>query len=93
MDALTTLWLSTGLANFESGQVIMMLVGAGLLYLAIVKQFEPLLLVPIGFGAILTNIPLAGFSELGGLLHYVYNVGIDTGIFPLLILGTVFQMT
>ena len=60
----------------------MMLVGCGLLYLAIVKNFEPLLLVPIGFGAILTNIPIAGFSEVGGLLHYVYYAGIDTGIFP-----------
>lgn len=93
MEQLHTLWMSTGLANFESGQVIMMLVGCGLLYLAIVKNFEPLLLVPMGFGAILTNIPVAGFSEVGGLLHYVYYAGIDTGIFPLLIFMGVGAMT
>jgi len=93
MELLITLWHSTGLANFEIGQVIMMLVGSGLLYLAIAKKFEPLLLVPIGFGAILTNIPLAGFTEVGGLLHYVYYAGIDTGIFPLVIFMGVGAMT
>lgn len=93
MDSLNTLWLSTGLANFESGQVIMMLVGCGLLYLAIARDFEPLLLLPMGFGAILTNIPVAGFSEVGGLLHYIYYAGIDTGIFPLLIFMGVGAMT
>ena len=66
MESLKVLWMSTGLANFELGQVIMMLVGCGLLYLAIARNFEPLLLVPMGFGAILTNIPVAGFSEVGG---------------------------
>ncbi|WNC67613.1 sodium ion-translocating decarboxylase subunit beta [Thalassotalea nanhaiensis] len=93
MESLYTLWLSTGLANFEFGQVVMMLVGLGLLYLAIAKGFEPLLLLPIGFGAILTNIPVAGFSEVGGLLHYIYYAGIDTGIFPLLIFMGVGAMT
>ena len=93
MDSLTTLWLSTGLANFELGQVIMMLVGCGLLYLSIARKFEPLLLLPMGFGAILTNIPAAGFSEVGGLLHYVYYAGIDTGIFPLIIFMGVGAMT
>jgi oxaloacetate decarboxylase beta subunit len=93
MESLTKLWLSTGLANFESGQVIMMLVGCGLLYLAIARNFEPLLLLPMGFGSILTNIPLAGFSEVGGLLHYIYYAGIDTGIFPLLIFMGVGAMT
>lgn len=93
MDSLHTLWLSTGLANFEVNQIIMMLVGCGLLFLAIAKNFEPLLLVPMGFGAILTNIPVAGFSEVGGLLHYVYYAGIDTGIFPLLIFMGVGAMT
>jgi oxaloacetate decarboxylase beta subunit len=93
MEILNTLWTSTGLANFDYQQVIMMVVGCGLLYLAIVKNFEPLLLVPIGFGAILTNIPIAGFSEAGGLLHYVYYAGIDTGIFPLIIFMGVGAMT
>ncbi len=70
-----------------------MLVGALLLYLAIVRKFEPLLLLPIGFGAILANIPNAGFTEEGGLLYYVYHVGIDTGVFPLLIFMGVGAMT
>lgn len=93
MEQLHTLWMSTGIANFELGQVIMMLVGCGLLFLAIAKKFEPLLLLPMGFGAILTNIPIAGLSEAGGLLHYVYYAGIDTGIFPLLIFMGVGAMT
>ena len=93
MELLNTLWESTGLANFEVKQVIMMLVGGGLLYLAIGKKFEPLLLLPMGFGAILTNIPIAGFTEAGGLLHYVYQAGISTGIFPLIIFMGVGAMT
>lgn len=93
MDSLIKLWLSTGLANFELGQIVMMLVGWGLLYLAIARNFEPLLLLPMGFGAILTNIPIAGFSEVGGLLHYIYYAGIDTGIFPLIIFMGVGAMT
>ena len=93
MDSLNKLWLSTGLANFEQGQVIMMLVGCGLLYLAIARNFEPLLLLPMGFGAILTNIPLAGFTEVGGFLNYVYHGGIETGIFPLIIFMGVGAMT
>ena len=93
MEKLQILWQSTAIPHFEMGQIIMMLVGFGLLYLAIVKKFEPLLLLPIGFGALLTNIPLAGFSEVGGLLHYIYYVGVDTGIFPLLIFMGVGAMT
>lgn len=93
MEKFITLWQSTALAHFEYQQVIMMVVGLVLLYLAIVKKFEPLLLIPIGFGALLTNIPLAGFSEAGGLLHYIYDVGIATGVFPLLIFMGVGAMT
>ena len=93
MEGLMTLWASTGLANFVFGQIIMIIVGGVLLYLAIAKQFEPLLLVPIGFGAILTNIPLAGFTEAGGMLHYIYMAGIETGIFPLIIFMGVGAMT
>ncbi len=92
MENLTRLWQSTGLYNFELPQVIMMLVGFLLLYLAIKKDFEPLLLVPIGFGAILSNIPIAGLAEEGGLLYYLYY-GIKTGIFPLLIFMGVGAMT
>ena len=68
-------------------------VGLILLYLGIRHQFEPLLLVPIGFGAVLSNIPLAGLSEPGGLLYYVYEFGITTGIFPLIIFMGVGAMT
>lgn len=85
MDDLLTLWASTGLANLEWGMVLMIAVGALLIFLAIRHQFEPLLLLPIGFGAILTNIPLAGLGESGGMLYYIYEVGIGTGVFPLLI--------
>ncbi len=93
MESLYTLWLSTGLANFELGQVFMMIIGCLLLYLAIARDFEPLLLLPMGFGAILTNIPVAGFSDAGGLLHYIYYAGIDTGVFPLVIFMGVGAMT
>ncbi|MBE0362823.1 oxaloacetate decarboxylase, beta subunit [Pseudoalteromonas ulvae UL12] len=93
MEALLNLWQATGLANFVLPQLIMIAVGFILLYLAIARGFEPLLLVPIGFGALLTNIPLAGLSEPGGLLYYVYYIGIDTGVFPLLIFMGVGALT
>ena len=92
MENLTSLWQSTGLYNFTIGQVFMMLVGFLLLYLAIKKGFEPLLLLPIGFGAILSNIPVAGIAEEGGLLYYLY-FGIKLGLFPLLIFMGVGAMT
>ncbi len=93
MDGLLTLWRETGIANFEFGQIVMILVGCLLLFLAIRKGFEPLLLLPIGFGAVLANIPNAGFTEPGGLLYYVYHVGIESGVFPLLIFMGVGAMT
>ncbi|EOX3339165.1 sodium ion-translocating decarboxylase subunit beta [Vibrio cholerae] len=93
MDGLITLWQETGIANFELGKIIMILVGCTLLFLAIRKGFEPLLLLPIGFGAVLANIPNAGFTEHGGLLYYVYHIGIESGVFPLLIFMGVGAMT
>ncbi|PCK31040.1 sodium ion-translocating decarboxylase subunit beta [Pseudoalteromonas piscicida] len=93
MEGLLNLWQATGLANFTVPALCMMAVGCGLLYLAIAKGFEPLLLVPIGFGAILTNIPVAGLADPGGLLYYVYDIGIDSGVFPLLIFMGVGAMT
>lgn len=92
MENLISLWESTGLYNFSGPQVFMMLVGFLLLFLAIKKGFEPLLLLPIGFGAILSNIPIAGIAEPGGILHYLY-FGIKSGIFPLLIFMGVGAMT
>jgi sodium ion-translocating decarboxylase beta subunit len=62
MENLYSLWMDSGLVQMQAGQVVMMVVGLLLLYLAIVKNFEPLLLVPIGFGGILANIPGAGLS-------------------------------
>ncbi len=92
MENLLSLWQSTGLYNFTSGQVFMMLVDFVLLFLAISKGFEPLLLLPIGFGAILSNIPVADMAHEGGLLYYLY-FGIKMGIFPLLIFMGVGAMT
>ena len=92
MENLTLLWESTGLYNVTGPQVTMMSVGFLLLFLAIKKGFEPLLLLPIGFGAILSNIPVAGMTEEGGLLYYLYG-GIKSGIFPLLIFMGVGAMT
>ena len=105
MDNLISLWASSGLAQMQSGQFIMMIVGLVLLYLAINKGFEPLLLVPIGFGTLLANIPGAAFDVApvydamghmespGGLLYYIYHVGIETGLFPLVIFMGVGAMT
>jgi oxaloacetate decarboxylase beta subunit len=92
-NGLYQLWLSTGLANFQWGQVLMVGVGGLLLYLAIAKKFEPLLLVPIGFGAILSNIPVAGIAGPDGMLGYISQVGIATGVFPLLIFMGVGALT
>lgn len=104
MDKLTGLWQSTGVFQLDAGQPIMMLVGLFLLYLAIRKGFEPLLLLPIGFGAILVNIPGAGLMDAplveaghvispGGFLYYIYTVGISSGAFPLMIFMGVGAMT
>ncbi len=93
MDGLFAFWSASGIANFTGGQFLMMVVGGLLLYLAIVRKFEPLLLLPIGFGAILANIPNGGFTDDGGLLYYIYHVGIETGIFPLLIFMGVGALT
>lgn len=93
MDNLLSLWASSGLAQIAGGQAVMMLVGFGLLYLAISKGFEPLLLVPIGFGTVLANMPGTDFLEAGGLLYMIYTAGIETGLFPLLIFMGVGAMT
>lgn len=87
------LWASTGLYNFTVGQVAMIAAGGGLIFLAITKGFEPLLLIPIGFGGILANIPIAGIAGPDGLLGILYNAGIESGVFPLLIFMGVGAMT
>ncbi|PIP45857.1 MAG: glutaconyl-CoA decarboxylase subunit beta [Deltaproteobacteria bacterium CG23_combo_of_CG06-09_8_20_14_all_51_20] len=94
---------STGIVNFlfppdgrwtgGIGRLFMVGIGILLLYLAISKHFEPLLLLPIGFGAILTNIPIAGMNDPGGILYYIYQIGIKSGVFPLLIFMGIGSLT
>ena len=93
MDQLLHLWHNTGLYQLTLGQGVMILIGMLLLYLAINKNFEPLLLVPIGFGGVLANIPGAGLADPGGILHLFYTVGIESGAFPLIIFMGVGAMT
>ena len=73
--------------------VVMMIAGGVLIYLAIAKDYEPTLLIPIGFGAIWTNLPLTGIASPEGLLGILYSVGVKTEIFPLLIFIGVGAMT
>lgn len=87
------LWASTGLANFTLGQVVMIATGSLLIYLAIGKGYEPLLLLPIGFGGVLANIPIAEIAGPDGLLGILYHSGIESGVFPLLIFMGVGAMT
>ncbi|TVR58484.1 MAG: sodium ion-translocating decarboxylase subunit beta [Spirochaetaceae bacterium] len=100
-QALVTVWETTGVSAFSVGQITMILIGCVLIFLAIRKQFEPLLLLPIGFGGILANVPLSGITEttrlvlnpetmeiveeFGGFLGQIYGFGIASGLFPLLI--------
>lgn len=79
---------SDGLPN-----MVMLVIAGILLYLAIKKGVEPLLLVPIGFGCLLVNIPLSDLMHEGGLLKFLYDVGIATEIFPLLIFVGIGAMT
>lgn len=84
---------STGILTISWGQITMIIVGLLLIYLAIKKGFEPLLLIPIGFGGILANIPVADIAGPTGFLGLIYKFGIDSGIFPLLIFMGVGAMT
>jgi len=93
VDGLIKLWGDTGIAHFEFPDLVMIAVGCLLLFLAISKKFEPLLLLPIGFGAILANIPNAGFNDEGGMLYFIYHIGIETGVFPLIIFMGVGALT
>ena len=93
MELIDQLWAGSGLAQISSGQATMILVSLILLYLAIAKKFEPLLLVTIGFGGLLSNIPGVEIATGDGLLHLIYVVGIETGAFPLRIFMGVGAMT
>ena len=90
---------------FGLSQLIMIVICLVLIYLAIVKEFEPLLLLPIGFGGLLANIPYAGITaaplldtmgnvvEPGGFLYYTFDFGVNSGLFPILIFMGVGAMT
>jgi carboxybiotin decarboxylase len=92
-ESATKLLKNTGFYNFTLGQLFMILVGLVLIYLGIAKQFEPLLLIPIGFGGLLANIPIADIAGPNGFLGIIYNMGIQNGLFPLLIFMGVGAMT
>src|SRR5579875_2826029 len=77
--------LFSGVARLNLGQLFMLALGCLLLYLAIAREIEPLLLLPIGFGAILVNIPDAGLMAEGGVLRTFYNAGVASEIFPVLV--------
>ncbi|RAK03917.1 sodium ion-translocating decarboxylase subunit beta, partial [Halanaerobium saccharolyticum] len=87
LDKISLFVQSTGYLNLGSGQFIMIIIASILLYLAVVKEYEPLLLVPISFGMLLVNLPLGGLmaagseGEVGGLLYYLYQ-GVKLGIYP-----------
>jgi oxaloacetate decarboxylase beta subunit len=85
--------LLSGIGHLQWSHGVMILVGCALLYLGIKKDMEPLLLIPIGFGAILVNIPLGGLMEKEGLLRYFYEAGVLTEIFPCLIFVGIGAMT
>ncbi len=98
IDALKTIWLESGFAAMTWQHLVMIGIACVLIYLAIVKKFEPLLLLTIAFGVLLANLPLANLmkeeinSETGGLLHYLY-LGVKKGIYPSLIFLGVGAMT
>jgi carboxybiotin decarboxylase len=77
--------LLKGFTNFTPGNLVMIAVGGILVALAIAKEYEPVLLLPIGFGCILANIPMTGMADGDGLFGLLYRVGISTELFPLLI--------
>ncbi len=77
--------LTKGLASFTLGNAFMILVGGTLIALAVLKEYEPVLLLPIGFGCIVANIPMTGMLGEGGLFTVLYDAGIRTELFPLLI--------
>ena len=85
--------LVLGITHLGPGHVLMLVIGSTLLYLGIKKGYEPLLLVPIGFGAILVNIPLAGMMAEDGFLRFFYDIGVRTEVFPLLIFLGIGAMT
>jgi len=77
--------LLKGFSNFTLGNGVMIAASLILIYLAVFKEIEPVLLLPIGFGCMLANIPLSGMTAVEGMMSVLYNAGIKTELFPLLI--------
>jgi oxaloacetate decarboxylase beta subunit len=92
--AISDILVTSGFAKITLGQAIMLAISCILMYLAIGKKFEPLLLLPIAFGMMLANLPLSFLSshEKGGLIYYLYQ-GVKLGIYPPLIFLGVGAMT
>jgi len=83
MDTFIKLIVTSGFANLSWGNVVMFIVAATLIYLAITKGYEPLLLIPIGFGTILANLPLGDMGSYGqGVMNFIYRAGIKTELLP-----------
>lgn len=93
MNFSNLLVLAQAISNLHWQNVVMMIVGGVLIYLAIKKDYEPILLLPIGFGAILTNLPLTGITGPDGFLGILFNAGIKTELFPLFIFIAIGAMT
>jgi len=93
MDLIAQIWQGSGLYQITAGQLVMLGICLLLLYLGIGRRFEPLLLVTIGFGGLLSNIPGVEIATGDGLLHLTYVVGIETGAFPLIIFMGVGALT
>jgi oxaloacetate decarboxylase beta subunit len=93
MDLIRQIWQESGLYQVSLGQAGMIVICLLLLYLGIARKFEPLLLVTIGFGGLLSNIPGVDIATGDGLLHLSYVVGIETGVFPLIIFMGVGALT
>jgi len=94
IKAVSDILVTSGFAKITLGQAIMLAVSCVLIYLAIGKKFEPLLLLPIAFGMMLANLPLSFLSshDKGGLVYYLYQ-GVKLGIYPPLIFLGVGAMT
>ncbi|MFQ5595281.1 MAG: sodium ion-translocating decarboxylase subunit beta [Anaerolineae bacterium] len=93
MDVSQLIEILPALTHLTWQMVVMMIAGGVLIYLAIAKDYEPVLLLPIGFGAILTNLPLTGIAGEHGMLGLLYRAGIETELLPLLIFIGVGAMT
>src|SRR5581483_8387524 len=85
--------LLLGISHLDAGRIAMLALGCLLLYLAIGREVEPLLLLPIGFGAVLVNIPDANLMAPGGVLRTIYDAGVLTEIFPVLVFLGIGAMT